>query len=52
MNVLSVCRRFYDINIYRRASGRRAIRNNRTNGVSVIFLIFYSNKSVIRKNRE
>jgi hypothetical protein len=52
MNVLSICRGFLYTNIHRGASGRRTVYNNRASGVSGIFLIFYSNKPVIRENRE
>lgn len=52
MNVLSVCRRFYDINIYRGTSGGGTIRDNRTSSISVLLPILHSDKPIIRENRE
>lgn len=52
MNVLSVRRRFYDINIYRGTGRRRAFRNNRTSGVSILLLIFHRDKPINREDRK
>lgn len=52
MNVLSIRRGLYDINIYRRASSRRTLCHNRTSSVSVLLLILLSNKPNNREIRE
>lgn len=52
MNVLGVCGGFYDINIYRRSSGRRTIRDDRANSIGVLLLILYSNQPSVGENRE